>query len=313
MQISERLAAILQEVDTRIYEALVSSTSNLSKGDFLDLSSKPCEISYLPANRQGDGDPYENVSKRVSGKPVRILKQFIDASVDPWGSLDSLDTSFNNLTLNHFTHHANRQRLMREISDRDWEVFLYTFESYAKTPNLKLVKGEDIRKYYKYTTYNTKLTLPELNASCMRGEAQQPYFDVYVKNNNVSMLIELEDDGTISGRALVWECDDGTVFMDRVYGNERTVKIFWRYAKQMGWYRQSHNGYARPTSIVGPDGRATEKLLQVSIDNHYGMYPYMDTMKYVYRKAGTFDYCLRNHETYRGEDTYVRLLTGTHG
>ena len=317
MHVSKRLEDVLKECDSRIHEALRYGNGNPKKGDYLDLSSKEGEISYLPANRKPDGDPYKCVSLRVSGKPIKILKQFIDEENDPWDTLESIDTSFNNFTPGKFMSRWEREHKNRHMTDRDWEIFLYTFDSYAKTPELEFVVGEDIRKYYHENSYNRDMKLPELQNSCMKHQRCQPYFDVYVHTPACKMLIEKDSQGKLIGRALVWRTDTGETFMDRVYGNERTIKVFHKYAREQGWWHLQYNTYMHPRALVSPRGEKVQKVFKVTIPKLFNSYPYMDTMKNLYvRSEGNTEVVYLTNDTsvmHNSTAYHERVLSGTHG
>ena len=69
---------------------------------------------------------------------------------------------------------------------------------------------------------------------------------LYTKNKDVvSLLVYVDEDDKVLGRALVWKLDKSTCeaqyFMDRVYtNNDSDVNRFLNYARENGWmYRQN--------------------------------------------------------------------------
>ena len=84
--------------------------------------------------------------------------------------------------------------------------------------DFKIVKDEDIRKYYLYESYESDNHT--LGGSCMRYEKCQKYLDIYVKNPEVCQLLILKSDDDkdkIKGRALIWKLTNGEYYMDRIY------------------------------------------------------------------------------------------------
>lgn len=84
--------------------------------------------------------------------------------------------------------------------------------------DFRVVEGPEIQKYYLENNY-----LPGnggLNKSCMRNKRKNHFMKMYSDNpNQVKMLILLNKQGKLLGRALVWKLDipSGKEFMDRIY------------------------------------------------------------------------------------------------
>lgn len=151
--------------------------------------------------------------------------------------------------------------------------------------NFRLVKGEEIRKYYHENSYAIQgQGGGGLAGSCMRHPACQSFFDIYVMNpEKCNLLVLLDNNGKLLGRALVWiglrKPTDKT-FMDRIYvGKQTDEELFKKYAIERGWlykYQQS----ARDPGYV-EDGQLVKKSIAIALTpRSYKQYPYMDTMKY---------------------------------
>lgn len=153
-------------------------------------------------------------------------------------------------------------------------------------PNVTIehVKGDDIRKWYfkgKYADTETGT----LSRSCMRGSTQQKYFDIYTMNpDKIELLIALNDDRQLIGRALLWRLDyangwGNTMFMDRIYGNDVIIEQFKKYAiKNKYWYKyeQTYNSIKMYT----PDNTVQTAEFNIKLKNTDSeLYPYMDTMQ----------------------------------
>ncbi len=171
----------------------------------------------------------------------------------------------------------------------------------------KIVKGEDIRKWYLYTNYESQNGT--LGNSCMKDDMCQNYFDIYTENTeNISMIILESDEyeNKISGRAILWTEKGGKKFMDRIYvNNSADITLFIEYAIKNNFYYKSKQDSSEHTSLkIGDVDLNREVIVQLSIKN-YRAYPYMDTLKYYYYEKGI----LTNE---RDNNNYY-YLTGTRG
>jgi len=160
---------------------------------------------------------------------------------------------------------------------------------------LKLVEGEDIKKYYSEMYYDSNAG-GSLGSSCMRYSKCGKFIDFYVKNKDkVKLLVLMSDDekDKIVGRALVWNVsvvnNDGTetieerVFMDRIYTIYRSdEQKFKLYAKKQGWLHKEHQDMYGHTYIIDTKTDKSDKknLIVKNIKTHYS-YPYIDTLKYI--------------------------------
>ena len=166
------------------------------------------------------------------------------------------------------------------------EEFLDKYKSFRKTPEFRLVKGDDIIKYYDSDNYFNN-DLGTLGDSCMKYKECLNYIKFYTKNDDkVSLLIlmDRENKGKIIGRALVWYLDEpeNRIFMDRIYTNFKfDEENFKKYASDNGWlykYRQNNdqNEYIVDTKT---DTKQKMSLYIYDFENH-DRYPYMDTIKF---------------------------------
>ena len=83
-------------------------------------------------------------------------------------------------------------------------------------PEIKEVKGDDIIYWYDEENYLTSGGNSNVLYSCMRYKKFAKALELYSKNSNVSLLIMTVGDKLV-GRALIWNCTDGTRLMDRPY------------------------------------------------------------------------------------------------
>jgi hypothetical protein len=104
------------------------------------------------------------------------------------------------------------KKILPEIPDRELEVLVNALKSETSGYEIKLVKGDDISKYYKKENCDEKLlSYGTLNSSCMMDkESENPnIFDIYTKNPETCQLaIMLNSSGKLVARALVWKIDE---------------------------------------------------------------------------------------------------------
>jgi len=149
--------------------------------------------------------------------------------------------------------------------------------------NFEIVSGTMISHWYDHDNYFDK-DRGTLGNSCMR-EVDGDFFDIYVYNKNVQMVIykAVDDSDKIMGRAILWTLDDGKMFMDRIYtANDSDVELFRQFARDKGFYSKKYNGTSTSLESYSPSGDVVD-LGSVDITltkvNH-DKYPYLDTFKY---------------------------------
>ena len=155
---------------------------------------------------------------------------------------------------------------------------------YNPNINIEHVRGDDIRKWYYGGRYADTET-GTLSSSCMRGSTQQDYFEIYTKNpDKIELIIALNDDRQLIGRALLWRLDyanghGNNMFMDRIYGNDVIIEKFKEYAiKNKYWYKkeQTYNSI----NMYAPDNTVQKADFNITLENtDRELYPYMDTMQ----------------------------------
>lgn len=160
-----------------------------------------------------------------------------------------------------------------------------------------IVKGKDISYWYSIDNYVSGGG--SLNGSCM-SEVDPDFFDIYVENKQVSLVILYSEDGNITdskyksdkirGRAVLWECEVNEskgIFMDRVYTRfDSDVDLFKRFAEKNGWWYKTHQSMDPDTPITDGNQTLTNPVIKVKLDNYeFDYYPYCDTMCYLYSGA----------------------------
>ena len=174
--------------------------------------------------------------------------------------------------------------IKKQFSQREWELFVNAFKSeICQCNNFELVSGEDIRKWYLDEHYYS--TKGSLGNSCMRHSEAQDFFDIYV--DHAKMLITTKD-GKLTGRAIVWEIDENTTILDRIYVcYDYLEQCFTDYAKQNKWIIRENNSLLHTGEeqmwLTPDDDYSDAKSIDFSIklNKRYSYYPYVDSFRYL--------------------------------
>jgi len=167
-----------------------------------------------------------------------------------------------------------------------WESFRSGFMKFD------VVEGDKISFWYRSVNYSRETG--SLGNSCMKAKPLD-FFKIYTQNPDVCRMAILYDDfgsvtggkytsNKIVGRAIVWNLDDGKIFMDRIYGTEDAViDKFKNFASSQGWFYKRYQNRDVDGYIIGPKGEWINQELKVIAKNvRHNRYPYMDTLCYVY-------------------------------
>ena len=180
------------------------------------------------------------------------------------------------------------QKIFTDISQKEIENFSTLFKAYSnkKEFELKIVQGEQLRKYYYQENYTT--CSGSLGNSCMKYSKCQNYFDLYVENPNIKMLIMTPPGSDmIVGRALLWSVDS-TNIMDRIYTiqDEDYVPHFKKWAKDNGHLFKTHQNWGS-TSLFESELGTIEMQITIQLENsNFRKYPYLDTFKWLDLRTG---------------------------
>jgi hypothetical protein len=258
------------EIATAIY-FLIKDNKEIDdkdlKQNFFDITDKEDAITFIQNNKLKDWDKEEdpNLPYTIKGRTEirigRIIKYLID-----------LHNQINNDKL--------------QILDKDIEQFVNSYKASNISEDIvfRLVSGDDIKKYYRYENYSS--STGQLGNSCMASSPSN-FFNLYSENPNVQMLIYVDRDDKIHGRALVWNVDkspcNSKVFMDRIYCVKDSDMIkFKKYADDNNWFYKKHNAYGVDAAVEfiykGSDvyGEVIVKLEP----NQYMNFPFLDTLMF---------------------------------
>lgn len=158
----------------------------------------------------------------------------------------------------------------------------WVYSEFHFTHELRLVSGEDIRKFYHVDNQNNNIR--PLENSCMKHRRCQPYLDIYVKSPNVKLLVALNKNEIVQGRALIFDnvtdnYDNTYTVMERIYTDDKYISAFKEYATKNGWLYKSRQTYDKEP-FIAPNGSQIHQTLYLTLQNPTTQYPYMDSFKY---------------------------------
>lgn len=171
---------------------------------------------------------------------------------------------------------------------KDIEEFVNLYKSEIDSlgdalQNFKLVKGDDILKYYNINNYVRGDG--SLQNSCMSYEFCKHFFGIYTENpDKVGMLVYLDILGKVKGRALIWRLDSPNItFMDRIYTtNDYDVNLFIEYANKNDWYYKSSQNYSYKSFDIKGSKSFPSNKLSIKLNNFkFKYYPYLDTLAFL--------------------------------
>lgn len=235
------------------------------EGDFIKSNPHSCEtISFVPKSKLEGCDGFNEVKHRTTIKIGRFVNKFF------------------------------KKEAIREfyITDQDIEIFVNIFKSYFSTDsnNFKIIEGEEIKKWYLQDNYFTPsgCRYGTLWNSCMRYSEKNKFMQIYASNpNQVKMLINLDEDGRLKTRALLWEeavTSTGEKYkvMDRIYSiYDHEVNTFKKWAEDNGYIFKYEQSARNERLFKTPDG-LKDLQLKIKLDTwKVSKYPFIDTFKFI--------------------------------
>ena len=208
-------------------------------------------------------------------------------------------------------------RVLPGKSEKEIEDFvnIVKLKRTQRFDNFKIVKGDDLLKYYSEHNYSTeKGKSNNLFNSCMRYDRCQDYLQFYI-DNNVEMVVLMSDEekDKILGRALLWKLDkpEGRMFMDRIYYiNDYDVENFKEYAKSNKWlYKRSQNRESNELICDSITGECNRMTLVVENIKRSKYFAYLDTLSFYFSEEKT----LTNNDGYIDSDErpyYLQSIDG---
>lgn len=271
-------------VDQEFFQFLINSNTligsvitNLefpSEVNFLAPTDDYDKISFIPTTKIKDDyffDPFLKSNGRVSMKVGRFVNKLISEDV------------FNKMGLKK-----------TDIVD-----FVNAYKSWFDKSKfiLKVVEGEEIRKWYSEENYYAPNgnTVGTLWNSCMRYQKRLKFLDMYTKNPNCKMLVmlqEVDDELLVRARALLWDNVEVTKdyssslptnikVMDRIYYVfDSDVSTFKKWASDNDYIPKFEQN-AKSHQFFDIKGEVVRLRCKINLDYwKLNYYPYLDTFPF---------------------------------
>lgn len=206
----------------------------------------------------------------------------------PWDSKSRLELRLSRL--------VNKIIEDDRFSTRDKENFVNEMRAAIESSKseFRIVEGEEIRQFYREEAHSVQTG--SLKSSCMRYDKCSEYLDIYVNNPQVcKMVILVNGDGKIDGRALLWKLHSSNPqidrFMDRIYSIDpsRIEPMFNAWARQNGYSHKQENNFRNLRGVVLPDGSVVKADMTVKCEGTYRKFPYIDTFRIYAPKTGILE------------------------
>lgn len=200
--------------------------------------------------------------------------------------------------LTHYKAHADVEelQLLNKLTPQLLNKLSVLWSRTALTNKIDLIEGGDLLDAY----------YSGMPSSCM-AHADHPGVLFYAKNP-VEMAVVRDNDGKITGRALVWTTTTGEKFMDRAYPDNAGLEWYalQQWAKSNVQYYRIRNGSVART--VGD-----ESCNIVVKMRKYPVLPYLDTLAAYLDDPSTDGYILLTNGTSIDCETTSPVPTTTRG
>jgi hypothetical protein len=167
------------------------------------------------------------------------------------------------------------------FTDSQIEDFVNKWKSLSnKGEKFEYWLGQKIPEAYETRNYFGEYSYNPLWNSCMNDRTELVDFYVFIRGLNVVVL--LNSDNKILGRALLWEDIEGRKFLDRIYYiNDWDYFKFIDLAKKNGWYYKAKNRSLSDWVLNGHDKKIKVKIKYPKEAIQPGMFPYLDTFYFL--------------------------------
>jgi hypothetical protein len=290
VHIHPRLLEVLNRIANRSEVAKLLLKSKISKEDLVDdpidyiaiSKEDPSKISYAYAEKldKVSEEEYWSFKGRVQAKPAAAIKKYL-----------------------------------KNVSEKDLDIFtsLYKAATAQRDFVLQVISGTEMKKWYSGRSYQQ--TGGTLYNSCMKHDHCQDLFEIYIQNPEVcQMLIMLDNEGYLMGRALIWNAVDMNKnteikVMDRIYcvDDSKNVSYFKEWADDNGYIYKKEQNWKNSLQFES-NGVSFFKNISIKIKKlSFVRYPYVDTFKFWDEKNSTLSNFLPE------DNGYVRTLIGNDG
>lgn len=270
-QMSHRFQDILGEIDSPIGRAMIEILMEPNDISLIDIGDDKNMVSFTQGSK---------LSELFKETDFNILSTYIRPLYRDSGEI--YHRSRTNIRIGRLI----KKIFIDKFTDSQIEKFVNQYSALCDGGlKFETYNGRGIKVGYESRRYtNDGQTANPLLNSCMNDHLD--VIDFY-SGCPVSLLVLVDDENIIYGRALVWEFDGG-VFMDRVYvANDSDYYKFIGHASKNGWFYKDQNKsgarieYAKNGKNVGWFKIEIKLKFNVNDYKQWG-FPYLDSLIYAY-------------------------------
>ena len=250
--------------------------------NFFDTTDKADMVSFTMNNKI----PISWYSDEDAGLPYSLVRSEMKIGILVSYIVNAINTGSSITTF--------RKKGKLTITDSELEAFVNAYKASESSSNweFRLVKGEEIAKYYNNQKYSSDKG--NLGSSCM-AEKGKKTFMLYTQNETKVQLLILVDKETdkICGRALVWKLKkspcEAKFFMDRVYSNnDSDVVKFKKFANERGFiYKKIMNSHTSDNVEFVYGGKDVYGEITVKLNGDVDKAPFVDTLCFLNKQQTT--------------------------
>jgi hypothetical protein len=294
LQMSSDFLDRLSKIDSKISTELISLSKKGNKPDskytLVSIGDENDSITYSDSKKVSDY--FMSTGNNDPSSYLNIIN-FLNSTNDIWMK------NRIQIKIGRFIRKLFSQKFINiTLTDSEVEDFVNQWKSINEVEDFDIFTGTDIINGY--ITKNYSSNTGTLGNSCMNDETYLVRFYSYCPT--VKLLVLLDDDKKILGRALLWTDHEGRNIMDRIYYTyDKDYFKFIRWANENDYYYKKSNSFGSPFIKRGVISYLESK---VRIPNCFEFaddgFPYFDTFLYA-----TGDWA----QNYKPDDSIDRYFT----
>lgn len=276
--ISESFIKRCKSIDSPISKALIDMNRKLSSYTFIDDNLDGETIQYTESERAIDL-LIKKHGAYSKFDPQKYLQNMINPEPDsPFWLSNRVD-----IKIGRFV----RRFLGDVFTDKEVEDFVNKWKSsfVSEGEKFEIRTGNGIVEAYDTTNYHGEEGYNPLWNSCMNNRTDLVDFYLYVKD--LEMVVLVDSENKIMGRALLWTDDEGRKLLDRVYYiNDKDYYKFINLAKENDWYYKKRNISGGSTWILNGVEQKVHSKIKYPVESISDLFPYVDSFYYLDDKNG---------------------------
>ena len=267
-----------EKIESPVSKAILDMNRKKSSYTFINDNLDGFTIQYTEAYRVLDylEEIYSN-NRGFDAQKYMELMSTPSPDTDFWNNKNRVD-----IRIGRFV----RRFLGNEFSDSEIEDFVNNWKS-LKNDNSKFEfrSGDDLVDAYNSSNYDLDGGYNPLFNSCMND--RDDLVDFYLHVPDLEIVILLNSDNQIIGRALLWTDVDGRKLLDRVYYmRDSDYFKFIDLAKENGWFYKKRNISGGSSWILNNTEHKIKTKIKYPKEVISHLFPYVDSFYYLDDKNG---------------------------